>query len=203
MIAEISRSICCFNNTTIRCKVINKQGRSMKHVNGKMLIDEYGVDYFKNTSTFGALQDDVLCLLIENGETIQCSAGQVLFDIGIPSDCFYVLLTCSASLYKYNDGRYSFIRNYLQGEPIGFVGMIALVERNARVVINEEGYVLKISDDLFHTLYKRNPQNFALLLMNLCRDMARGLIQVDNAIVAERSRPDNPAAGHSDNSTQQ
>lgn len=169
----------------------------MNQVDGKTLIAEYGVEYFKDISTFGALQEDVLCLLVENGEVLQCDSGDVLFDIGIPSDCFYVLLTCSASLFKYNDGCYSFIRNYKQGEPIGFVGMIALVERNARVVINEDGYVLKITNELFHSLYRRNPENFALLLMNLCRDMARGLIQVDNAIVAERQRLHNSTSSHS------
>lgn len=168
----------------------------MKQIHGKRLIDEYGVDHFKSISTFGALQEETLQLLIENGEALQCEAGDVLFDIGIPSDCFYVLLTCSASLFKYNNGCYSFIRNYQQGEPIGFVGMIALVDRNARVVINDDGYVLKISNDLFHSLYQRNPDNFALLLMNLCRDMARGLIQVDNSIVAERQRADHDAVMH-------
>jgi CRP-like cAMP-binding protein len=177
----------------------SNKGRSMKQVDGKTLIAEYGVDHFKNISTFGALQEDVLCLLIESGEVLQCDADDVLFDIGLPSDCFYVLLTCSASLFKYNDGCYSFIRNYQQGEPIGFVGMIALVDRNARVVINEDGYVLKISNELFHSLYRSNPENFALLLMNLSRDMARGLIQVDNAIVAERQRLHNSTVSHSEN----
>jgi hypothetical protein len=35
--------------------------------------------------------------------------------------------------------------------------------------------------------------------MNLCRDMARGLIQVDNAIVAERQRLHNSTVSHSEN----
>ncbi|UTW13381.1 Crp/Fnr family transcriptional regulator [Marinobacterium rhizophilum] len=137
----------------------------------------------RNISTFGALSDTTVVHLIRCGEVLALEPGEVLFDAGEPSECFYVILKGYLAFHKYHQGHYGFIRNYHFGENIGFVGMIALHRRIGRAAAVGDVIVVKISNPLFNELYESDTQEFALLLMNLSRDMARGIRALDNLIV--------------------
>lgn len=157
----------------------------MRRLSGQKLMEDLGLPYFRNISTFGALSDATIVHLVSRAEVLALDAGDVLFEAGEPSEGFYVIIKGQLAFYKYHEGHYAFIRNYQSGENIGFVGMIALHRRIGRARAEEEVIVVKIPSSLFQGLYESDTQDFALLLMNLARDMARGLRAVDNLIVAQ------------------
>jgi len=161
----------------------------MRRLAGQRLLDEWGLQYFRDISTFGALNDSTIIHLIRSGQVLELEPGEVLFEAGDESDGFYVILRGQIAFFKYHDGHYAFIRNYHFGENIGFVGMIALHHRIGRAqAVGSDTLVVKLPVNLFNELYDHDTQEFALLLMNLARDMARGIRAVDNIIV-ERSLP--------------
>lgn len=166
----------------------------MRKLSGQGLMEDLGLPYFRTISTFGALTDTTVVHLIRSGEVLALDPGEVLFEAGEPSDGFYVILKGQMAFHKYHQGHYGFIRNYHFGENIGFVGMIALHRRIGRARAVEDVIVVKISTRLFNDLYESNTQEFATLLMNLSRDMARGLRAVDNLVV-EHSYGAEVAAG--------
>ncbi len=159
----------------------------MHKLSGQRLMEDLGLPYFRNISTFGALSDTTVVHLIRCGEVLALDPGEVLFEAGEPSECFYVILKGHLAFHKYHQGHYGFIRNYHFGENIGFVGMIALHRRIGRAEAVDEVVVVKISTRLFNELYESDTQEFALLLMNLSRDMARGIRALDNLIVEGQS----------------
>lgn len=165
----------------------------MRRLSGQRLLDERGLPYFRDVSTFGALSDSTVSHLVRSGEVLQLEPGEVLFEAGDGSDGFYVILQGQLSFFKYHQGHYAFIRTYHFGENIGFVGMIALHHRIGRAQADGEAIVVKVPVSLFNDLYERDTREFALLLMNLARDMARGIRAVDNIIV-ERSYPSGKGA---------
>ncbi len=169
-------------------------GINMRKLSGQGLMEDLGLPYFRTISTFGALSDATIVHLVSCGEVLVLDRGDVLFEAGDPSDGFYVIIKGQLAFHKYHEGHYAFIRNYRFGENIGFVGMIALHRRIGRAQAEEEATVVKIPVSLFNELYESNTQDFALLLMNLSRDMARGLRAVDNIIVAHSHTDDVDAA---------
>ncbi|MFC6673709.1 Crp/Fnr family transcriptional regulator [Marinobacterium aestuariivivens] len=160
----------------------------MRRLSGQRLLEERGLPYFRGVSTFGALSDPTVLHLVRSGEVLELETGEVLFEAGDGSDGFYVILQGHLAFFKYHQGHYAFIRNYQFGENIGFVGMIALHHRIGRAQAEGKVIVLKVPVSLFNELYERDTREFALLLMNLARDMARGIRAVDNIIV-ERAHP--------------
>ncbi|WP_020680256.1 cyclic nucleotide-binding domain-containing protein [Marinobacterium rhizophilum] len=148
-------------------------------------MEDLGLPYFRTISTFGALSDTTVVHLIRCGEVQALEPGEILFEAGDPSEGFYIILKGQLAFHKYHQGHYGFIRNYHFGENIGFVGMIALHRRIGRARAVGEVIVVKISTRLFNDLYETNTQEFALLLMNLSRDMARGIRAVDNLLVEQ------------------
>jgi CRP-like cAMP-binding protein len=158
-------------------------------------MEDLGLPYFRTISTFGALSDTTVVHLIRSGEVQALDPGEILFEAGDPSEGFYIILKGQLSFHKYHQGHYGFIRNYHFGENIGFVGMIALHRRIGRARAVGDVIVVKIPTRLFNDLYETNTQEFALLLMNLSRDMARGLRAVDNLLVEQHYSAMN-AQGH-------
>lgn len=157
----------------------------MERLSAVQLLDIFGVSHLQEVSTFGALRDETITDLIEHGELLALQPGEVLFNAGDRSDGFYVILQGHLAFYKYHNGQYAFIRDYHFGENIGFVGMIALHRRIGRAQAGEATIVLRVSVSQFNALYERDTREFALLLMNLARDMARGIRAIDNIIVEQ------------------
>ena len=155
----------------------------MKTVSGAGLIDLFGIDYFRGTSVFGALSADAIEFLLENGCALELSKGDVLYEPGDRGDKFYVVLKGALSFYQYHLGEFAYIRDHCFGEEMGFVAMIALHDRVGKAVAAEDGYVLEVPSALFHELHNRLPVDFGLLLLNLSREMARTIRDVNNSIV--------------------
>jgi CRP-like cAMP-binding protein len=61
--------------------------------------------------------------------------------------------------------------------------MIGLHERIGTMVATEETLVVEITADQFLELHMSEPEAFGLLLLNLSREMARGIRKLNNVIV--------------------
>ncbi|MFY0677202.1 MAG: cyclic nucleotide-binding domain-containing protein [Neptuniibacter sp.] len=134
-------------------------------------------------SVFGALSEPEILWLLEHGELFSLATGDDLFLHGDRGDSFFVILKGSLEYYKYHEGQYAYIRNYSQGEQIGFVSMIALHDRVGKALAAEASLILKVDSELFHEFHLHAPMEFGILVMNLARDMARSFREVNNLVV--------------------
>lgn len=142
----------------------------------------------RNLSMFGALSDDCLNFLLQEGKLWQTEAGDKLFSLGDRSDMFYILLRGSVRFFqpRKKDGEMVSVRLYNTGSQLGYVGMIGLHERRGDAVVEEGGFLLEISSDLFHRLCEQFPQMFQIFLINLTRDMSREISHLDQ-LCAEKA----------------
>lgn len=148
------------------------------------LIDRYGLDYFKDASTLGALTSQALSYLLKNGKIMQLKERELLFSYGDRVDCFYVILDGLISFYKPCETGRCHIRNYGFGTTIGFVAMVGLHNRSGDAVAAEPSCLLKVSAALFSAMQQSFPADFAVLQMNLSREMARRLRESDSKLAA-------------------
>lgn len=158
------------------------QDNKVRNVSSSELIEEFGIDYFKNASTFGALSENAITFLLENGIICQLDTGEQLFAYDSPGDNFFVVLKGSIQFYKAGKHQPTHIRDYLFGQEIGSVAMIGLHNRSGEAFAGEESITLKVSCDLFHSLHEKFPTDFGILLLNLSREMARRLRESDEKL---------------------
>ena len=147
------------------------------------LLERRDVASFASASVFGALPEESILWLMENGTIRSLQAGEYLFDQGEAGDSFHVILQGQVSYHKFHDGKYAYIREYRTGEQIGFMSLIALHDRVGRAECHEATVALEIDSALFHGFHNQYPKEFGILMLNLAREMARSLRSVDNLIV--------------------
>ncbi|MCU7796332.1 MAG: cyclic nucleotide-binding domain-containing protein [Candidatus Thiodiazotropha sp. (ex Semelilucina semeliformis)] len=160
----------------------------MQMITVEELFEQYSLDYFKQASTFGALSETTLRWLLKEGRIVRLETGEPLFEPNQQGNSFFVILEGTVAYYKHHDGQYAFIRDYSQGEQIGFVSVVALHDRVGRAVAKQDVLVLEIDSELFYRLHKEMPRDFGLMMLNLAREMARTIRTVDNVIVELSSR---------------
>lgn len=149
----------------------------MRQVESALLLNELEIDHLKNASTFGALSDEAILYLMEKGRIYALRKGETLFEDGGPGDTFFVILKGTFAYYLRMNNRSEYIRDFNFGMEIGFVSMIALVPRPGTAIATSDSYVLEVTTDLFYALHCERPLDFGVLLMNLCRELARRILE--------------------------
>ncbi|MEH6628482.1 MAG: cyclic nucleotide-binding domain-containing protein [Motiliproteus sp.] len=129
----------------------------------------------QNLSAFGAISIESIEFLVIHGEEIELSNDSVLFHTGDTADEFHIVLEGSISLYQKRGDKLNLIRDFLPGDQIGVTAMISLNKRQGEGIAKCKSKILKIKTSIFNELYLLNKQDFILLVMNMFRDMARGL----------------------------
>ncbi|MBN1005743.1 Crp/Fnr family transcriptional regulator [Amphritea pacifica] len=151
------------------------------------LQQQFPEAFCQHLSMFGALSEESLNFLLQQGSLLAVQRGDKLFCRGDNSDKFYVILNASVRFYqdRDNDGERVPLRLYVAGEQIGFVGMIGLHQRRGDAIVEQEGYLLEISSALFHQLCEAYPEMFMIFLINITREMSREISHLDEMYVAK------------------
>ncbi len=143
--------------------------------------EQFSTDFCHGLSMFGALSDASLDFMLQRGRILQADAGEALFSVGEKSDMFYVVLAGSVRFFQAKDESAMKVplRKYQVGEQVGFVGMIGLHQRRGDALMEESGYLMEISSELFHQLCEKFPEMFQIFLINITREMSREISQLD------------------------
>ena len=155
----------------------------MQELSCEELLATKDLSSFTSASVLGALPEDSIRWLLERGTIRAMDEGENLFSAGEPGNSFHVILAGRVSYYKHHLDRYAFIRDYRAGEQIGFMSLIALHERVGRAECHDNTIALQIDSGLFHAFHNERPLDFGILMLNLAREMARTLREVDNLLV--------------------
>ncbi len=159
----------------------------MQAVSAKEFLAHHSLEQLQQASTFGALAQDTIAWLLEEGRIIQLPRGESLFKPGQPGDSFFVVLEGRFSYYRPGGERYAYIRDYGTGQQIGFANTLALHDRVGMAIATTDATALQIDYQLFNSLRKTFPSEFGLLTINLARELARTIRAMDDAIVDIKS----------------
>jgi len=154
----------------------------MDTVEAKALIDTFGLPYFSELSTFGALSEEVIRDLLENGTIQRISKGEFINHEGEQAEDFQVVLQGRIAYYKHCEGHDVLTRHFCQGEQLGFDEMIGLIERSGTDVAAEDSLILNITSTQFSELHLRYPTEFGVFMLNLARELAREIAMLEDVI---------------------
>ena len=145
-------------------------------------VEMLGMKYLNELSTFGALSNEVIVDLLDNGVIKHFARGEYVTRLNQVASEFQVLLRGRIAFYKCFEGRDVLTRHFNQGEQIGFDLMIGLLSHNGTDVAVEDSLILDISSEQFYKLHVEFPGDFGLLMINLSRELAREIEILEDVI---------------------
>lgn len=147
-------------------------------------------EILRTTRLFHGLSDDILQLLAQELRAEMAAAGQLLISEGEIAAHMFVVLSGEVEVLHKGSADHD-VRVALLG-PGDWIGEMAILEvqpRSASVRALAPTALLRItSADVRHLLYERDAVQYALLVMNIARELSRRLRVADRVIAN--------AAGH-------
>lgn len=131
---------------------------------------------------FGALNDAALECLLEGAPTLARAGGDCFFREGDAAQCMYVIEHGTVEVRKRWDGRDWPLHRLHAGDCFGEMALMDFFPRSASVVALEDCRALQIDGAALQRLAERDIEQFALLQMNLGREISRRLRATDELL---------------------
>jgi CRP-like cAMP-binding protein len=139
----------------------------------------------REAGIFGALSDEVLAVFAQTLATERFAAGDVIFSEGDAAHCLYVLLEGEVEVLKRSrharDHRVAILG---PSDCFGEMSIVDMQARSATVRAISPSRVVRVSSEDFDRLYRQDVRSYALVALNIARDLSRRL-RVADAILAE------------------
>jgi CRP-like cAMP-binding protein len=139
----------------------------------------------QETPIFGGVSDDIMAFLLAQVRTVSVKEGDFLFVEDDPCDAMYVLEVGQVAILKrWKDIYYRL--NYLHaGDSIGEMSLMDLGRRSASVLAMTDCTAIELDNDAILRLYERDLEQFAIIQMNISRELSRRLRVADESLFRE------------------
>jgi len=134
---------------------------------------------------FAGLTDEALTLLLQRSEEQTFEPESVIVREGETGNRMFVIATGSVRICKHFG-----TENQLELATLGtedFFGEMCILDnfpRAATVQATARTTVVSIPASAFHHLYKQQPAQYSVLLLNIARDLSRRLRHLDEAFAS-------------------
>jgi CRP/FNR family transcriptional regulator, cyclic AMP receptor protein len=135
---------------------------------------------------FGALRDDALAVLLEDAASAARDAGAFYFREGDEASCMYVIEAGVVEVRKCWRGHDRPLQRLHGGDCFGEMALMDLFPRSASVCALEPSRAIEITPAALQRLAERDLEQFALLQMNLGREVCRRLRATDELLFRMR-----------------
>jgi CRP-like cAMP-binding protein len=140
------------------------------------------IDLLQQMPIFGAVREDALHLLTAAQATVDVAKGDYFFFEGDPGQGMYVLESGRAAVLKSWGGRVLHLRQLGRGDCFGEMALLDLYPRSASVRAEEDCRAIYITPGDLMRLYEHDVEQFAVVQMNLAREMCRRLRLTDDML---------------------
>ncbi len=128
---------------------------------------------------FGGISEDALRFLLGVCATTRVSRGEFFFREGDPGESMFVLEAGSVEVRKLQGGMESVLCRLDRGACFGEMALIDLSPRSASVQALEDCSGFEIFAASLFELYEHDLEQFALIQMNMARELSRRLRLAD------------------------
>lgn len=131
---------------------------------------------------FGGVRTDTLAALIDAATTHAVAPGGLFFREGERADSMFVLESGSVEIVRRWEGREYTLARLAQGDCFGEMAIIDLLPRSASVRALEPCTAIEISSTSLFRLYESDLEQFALVQMNVARELSRRIRASDDRL---------------------
>lgn len=140
------------------------------------------IESLQRMPIFGGLRRDVLELLVGAAEVTSVSRDQYFFREHDKASAMFVLESGEVSIRKSWDGKEYEIGRLGPGDCFGEMALIDLFPRSASAQAVQDCTAITLSMESVHRLYEKDLEQFALILMNIGRELSRRLRIADERL---------------------
>lgn len=131
---------------------------------------------------FGGMSTTGLTCLIETFEEVHLQPGEFFFRENDTANSLFILESGSARVFKGQHQQSRELRTMGPGDCFGEMSLVDLNPRSASVIALSECHAVELNNTgLFH-LYEQHTDQFALIQMNLLREVSRRLRDLDQRL---------------------
>ena len=144
------------------------------------------VAMLERIAVFGAMREDALQLLLEHAHEVVVQRGSWFFHEADAADSMFVLQSGRVSVIKGWQGRSVLLGKLAAGDCFGEMALMDLMPRSASVRADEDCRAIEFSAGDLLVLFEHDVEQFALIQMNLAREVCRRLRATDELLFRAR-----------------
>ncbi len=151
-------------------------------------MEKERLELLQNMPVFGGIDESILQTLVDHSDSIQVPAGEFFFHEGDEENSMYVLESGEVVVLKNWEGKQYFLSRLGRGDCLGEMAMIDLDRRAGSVLAVKDCSALVITTDQLLDVYQKDMTQFAMIQMNLSRELTRRLRKADERFFLPRIR---------------
>jgi len=136
---------------------------------------------------FAAIEQEKLVALYESCEIRHMESGEMLIREGTVAEEIYIILEGEVAILLHRNERLVEVARMSVGSCLGETSVIGIQHRTADVQATKNSIFLVLTRVRLMKLFTDDLQLFAILVLNIARELARRLKDTDHYIEIERS----------------
>jgi len=140
------------------------------------------VELLQSMPIFGAIRDDALLFLLAQAREVSVAAGAYFFRENDPAQSMFVLETGRVVVLKGWQGRDFVLKRLADGDCFGEMALMDLCPRSASVRAEIDCVAIELGSGDLLRLFERDAEQFALIQMNMGREVCRRLRATDELL---------------------
>lgn len=145
-------------------------------------------DVLAGVPVLAGLNMTALTLLAGEGKVLDFNAGDLIVREGAAGHSFFIIAQGEVEVIKHLDSpRPTLLAKLHRGTFFGEMCVVDPVPRAATVRALTPVTAIEITAGTLHHLFQKMPNQYAIVILNLARDMARRLRTLDEAFAARAS----------------
>ncbi|MDM0046082.1 cyclic nucleotide-binding domain-containing protein [Variovorax dokdonensis] len=145
------------------------------------------VEHLQQMALFGGVGAGALHLLLDNARVVERQPTGFFLREGDTSGSFYVLLQGRAAVCRHWGNREVQLGVLSAGDVFGEMAPLDLRPRSASVQALEPSRAVEIGADRLLSLFESEPREFAIIQMNLARELSRRLRRIHDQLFGSTS----------------
>ena len=140
------------------------------------------IELMQQMPIFGAIGSETIEFLLAPAPVVRMKSGDYFFHENDEPDCMYVLETGHVTVSKSWQSHELLIRRLGPGDCFGEMALLDLSPRSASVRAEEDCSAIQLSSANLYRVFERDVEQFALIQMNIAREMSRRLRVTDDLL---------------------
>src|SRR6476659_10033381 len=149
-------------------------------------MQEARIELLQRMPVYGGIRADVLQFLLGLCPVVSVPANEFFFREHDQADSMFVLETGKVAVLKSWRGQDHLLRILKEGDCFGEMAVMDLLPRSASIRAVEDCTAIRLSVACLYQVYEHDLKQFALIQMNMGREVSRRLRETDNQLFSAR-----------------
>ncbi|TWT95593.1 CRP-like protein Clp [Neorhodopirellula pilleata] len=143
---------------------------------------ESQIQWFRKIPAFGGLRAATLQWIQERSVQRMVAQGEFFFREGDPGESLYVMVSGAAEVIRMRGDQSVTLGVMGVGDCFGEMSLIDFCSRSASVVARTDCEAIEVARSTLGKLYRENAEEYAIIMMNLGREVSRRLRKADDRL---------------------